>query len=167
MNYSCSNKSSQTNLSLSLNLSLNLSLSLSPSLIQSVMVCLLCIILVRQMFCSPSCCCQIFFLYSLGQVCPCLPIVFVFLFSRPMFTQDCCTGPFFSFSISLFPISFRFFLIFVLLSPRPMFTPDRGSFLYFSNQIHGKTQGMVRNRKKYEKFMSCLIVLCFVTPNSY
>ena len=151
LNYSCSNKSLLTSL----------------SLILPVMFCLLCIILVRQMFCSPSCCCQIFFLYSLGQVCPCLPIVFVFLFSRPMFTQDCCTGPFFSFSISLFPISFRFFLIFVLLSPRPMFTPDRGSFLYFSNQIHGKTQGMVGNRKKYEKFMSCLIVLCFVTPNSY
>ena len=52
------------------------------------------------------------------------------------------------------PISFVF-LIFVLLFPRPMFTPDRGSFLYFSNQIHRKTQGMVRNRKKMK-------ILCHV-----
>ena len=140
LNYSCSNKSSLTSLSLSL------------SLILPVMFCLLCIILVRQMFCSPSGCCQIFFLYSPGQVYPCLPIVFVFLFSRPIFTQYCGTGPFFSFSITLLQFLF-FFLILVLLFPRPMFTPDRGSFLYFSNQIHRKTQGMVRNRKKMK--ISC------------
>ena len=85
LNYSCSNKSLLTSL----------------SLILPVMFCLLCIILVRQMFCSPSGCCQIFFLYSPGQVYPCLPIVFVFLFSRPIFTQYCGTGPLFSFSITL------------------------------------------------------------------
>ena len=83
-----------------------------------------------------------------------------------MFTQDCGTGPVFSFPISLFPLSFFLCLIIVPLFPRPMFTPDRGSFLYFSNQIHRKTQGMVRNRKN-ENFMSCLIVLYLVMSNSY